>query len=101
MWRSYHQGQGHFKVKYQVQGDFQGQIPHISNNNYLCLINVVKYLSRSKSVEGQMSRSFQGQILKLFIIANYAITSSGEVITKVKVISNVKVKVKYLNFSLY
>ena len=40
-----YQGQGHMKVKY-----------------FIFSIISTKYLSRSNSVEGQMSRSFQGQI---------------------------------------
>ena len=50
----------------------------------------------------QLKVKCQGHFkVKLFLVANYAMTPCGEVITKVRVIlrSNTKAKVKYLIFS--
>ena len=71
-------------------GSFEGQIPHIFHNNYLDLIKCCEAFVKVKCQD-----HFKVKWLKLFLIANYAITPCGEVITKVRVIlrSNTKVKV--------
>ena len=70
------------------------------------LVTAVKYLSRSNSVEGQMSRSFQGQIPQLVhnsSLCNDTMLQSfhqGQDHFKVKYQGQGHFKVKYIIFSI-